>query len=202
VATRFPHYLFLADASWAAFFWASYVVFFLVTSWAFGRERRTVHGENRDRGSRRVIVILSLLAVGLAFAGPYIFPDARIALPPAPVFWLAMVLFWTGIVLYPWAYLTLGAFFRTSVQLLEGQRLITRGPYRYVRHPAYTAGILAFSGIGLAMGNWFSFAESFVILVLAYIWRIRVEEEALGERFGPEFEAHRRRTWAVIPLVW
>jgi len=33
-------------------------------------------------------------------------------------------------------------------------------------------------------------------------WRIRVEETALRERFGAEFDAHRKRTWAIIPLVW
>lgn len=197
-----PPYLFLAHASWAAVFWASYVGFFFVTSWAFVRERNAVRGDDRDRGSKQAIMLLSFAAVALAFAGPYMFPAARIALPAAPVFWLAMILFWAGTILYPWAILTLGAFFRTSVQLLEGQRLITRGPYRYLRHPAYAAGVLVFSGIGLAMGNWFSFAESILLVLLAYAFRIRVEERALDEHFGAEFEAHRRRTWAMIPLVW
>lgn len=197
-----PPYPFLAHALWAAVFWTSYIAFFFVTTWAFVRERNAVRGDDRDRGSKQAIMILSFVAAGLAFAGPYIFPAARIALPPAPVFWLAMVLFWAGTILYPWAILTLGAFFRTSVRLLEGQRLITRGPYRYLRHPAYTAGVLVFSGLGLAMGNWFSFGESILMVLLAYAFRIRVEEQALGERFGAEFEAHRRRTWAMIPLVW
>lgn len=197
-----PHYLFLEHASWAATFSAGYVAFFFITCWAFGRERHAARGDNRDRGSRRIIMIFSFVAAALAFAGPHIFPAARIALPHAPIFWLAMVLFFGGTVLYPWAVLTLGAFFRTSVQLLDGQRLVTRGPYRYLRHPAYTAGVLIFTGIGLAVGNWFSVAECFAILLLAYVWRIRVEEAALGERLGAEFESHRRRTWAMIPLVW
>ncbi|HEX9158998.1 MAG TPA: isoprenylcysteine carboxylmethyltransferase family protein [Rhizomicrobium sp.] len=197
-----PPYLFLAHASWTAIFWSSYILFFFVTSWAFLRERRAVRGDDRDRGSKSIIMIFSFMAVALAFSGPYIFPESQIGLPPAPVFWLAMVLFWAGTILYPWAILTLGAFFRTSVQLLDGQRLITSGPYRYLRHPAYTAGVLAFSGIGLAMGNWFSFGETILIVLLAYAFRIRVEEQALAERFGPEFDAHRRRTWAIIPLVW
>lgn len=197
-----PHYLFLAHALWIWIFWASYLAFFFVSAWAFARERHAVRGENRDRGSKAVIFAFSFVALALAFAGPYLLPSADTALASAPVFWAAMVLFWSGTILYPWSVLTLGSFFRTSVQLLDGQSLVTRGPYRYLRHPAYTAGILIFSGIGLAIGNWFSFLESFVILLLAYAWRIRVEEQALGERFGAEFEAHRRRTWAVIPLLW
>ena len=86
--------------------------------------------------------------------------------------------------------------------LLDGQKLVTRGPYRLLRHPAYTGGILVFAGVGLSTGNWISFAAALLAVGLAYAWRIHVEEIALRERFGAEFEAQRRRTWAVIPLLW
>jgi protein-S-isoprenylcysteine O-methyltransferase len=197
-----PPYLFLERPLWTAIFWGAYIVFFFVTSWVYGRERGMAGGENRDRGSRPLIYLLSFAGIGFAFAGPYIEPGARIMLPHEPVFIAAMAMFLGGMILYPWAALTLGAFFRTSVQLLEGQRLVTRGPYRIVRHPAYTGGILVFAGVGLAMGNWFSFAAATLSVVIAYAWRIRVEEIALTERFGAEFEAQKRRTWAVIPLLW
>ena len=118
------------------------------------------------------------------------------------MFATAIILLWAGTALYPWAAITLGAFFRTSVQLLHGQQLVTHGPYRILRHPAYTAGVLVFTGIGLAMGNWLSLAGAVLPVMIAYVWRIRVEETALRERFGPEFDAHRARTWAIIPLVW
>jgi len=197
-----PPYLFLQHASWAAIFWGSYVVFFAVTYIVVNRERGKAPGQDRDRGSRAFIYFMSFVGIGLAFAGPYLWPTARIALPNEPLFITAMVLFWAGAILYPWSVLTLGAFFRTSVQLLEGQRLVTRGPYRILRHPAYTGGILVFAGIGLAMGNWLSFGGAVFCVVIAYARRIHVEEIALAERFGAEFEAQRRRTWSVVPLVW
>jgi protein-S-isoprenylcysteine O-methyltransferase Ste14 len=197
-----PPYLFAEHASWAAIFWASYVAFFFITIWVHGRERGKARGDNCDRGSRAFIYLMSFAGVAFAFAGPFLMPQARIALPHEPVFVTAMVLFWSGAILYPWAAMTLGVFFRTSVQLLDGQRLVTRGPYRVLRHPAYTAGVLVFAGIGLAMGNWLSFAGAVLSVALAYAWRVRVEEAALSERFGAEFDAHHARTWAVIPLVW
>jgi protein-S-isoprenylcysteine O-methyltransferase Ste14 len=197
-----PHYLFLERPSWAAIFWISYFVFFFVTMWVHNRERGKALGDNRDRGSRAGIYILSFVGVGFAFAGPVLLPDARIPLPHAPMFYTAIALFWAGAILYPWSAMTLGAFFRTSVQLLDGQRLVTRGLYRILRHPAYTAGMLVFTGIGLAMGNWLSLAGAMLSVAVAYAWRIHVEEAALRERFGAEFEAHRKRTWAIIPLVW
>lgn len=197
-----PAYLFLERPSWAAIFWGSYFAFFFVTMWVHGRERGKAQGDNRDRGSRAGIYIMSFVGVVLAFAGPSLAPHAQIPLPHAPVFYTAIALFWAGAILYPWSAITLGAFFRTSVQLLDGQRLVTRGPYRILRHPAYTSGMLVFTGIGLAMGNWLSLAGAMLSVGIAYWWRIHVEEKALAERFGAEFEAHRKRTWAVIPLVW
>src|SRR5271155_2722446 len=130
-----PHYLFLEHASWAAIFWISYVAFFFAAMWVQSRERGLAQGENRDRGSRAGIYLLSFVSAGIAFVGPYLAPLARITLPQLPVFIVAIALMWAGAILYPWAAITLGTFFRTSVQLLDGQRLVTRGPYRILRHP-------------------------------------------------------------------
>jgi protein-S-isoprenylcysteine O-methyltransferase len=195
-------YLFLEHASWAALFWTTYIAFFFSTMWVHSRERGLAAGENRDRGSRALIYFMSFFGAGLAFVMPFAVPQAEIMLPHAAVFYTAIAMLWAGAILYPWSAVTLGTNFRTSVQLLDGQRLVTRGPYRILRHPAYTAGILAFAGIGLAVGNWASFAVAVLAVMIAYARRIAVEEKALAERFGQEFEAHRRRTWAVIPLVW
>ena len=197
-----PDYLFNARQSWSIVFWASFAAFFVVASWVQSRERNAARGDVRDRGSKAVIYVGSLIGVACAFAAPSLLPSARIGLPQEPVFVAAMALFWAALVLYVWAVLTLGAYFRTSVQLLDGQRLVRRGPYRLLRHPAYTGGILLYFGIGLATGNWISAGAAPLSVAIAYAWRIHVEEIALRDRFGAEFEAHRRRTWAVIPLVW
>jgi protein-S-isoprenylcysteine O-methyltransferase len=197
-------YLFLERPLWAVVFLGSFLAFSFVTSSAHTREREhdVDQGQDRDNGSRRTIYLLSFLGIGLAFAGPFLAPFARIASPHEAVFIIAMVLLWAGILLYRWATLTLGAFFRTQVTLLDGQRLVTRGPYRFLRHPAYTGGILVYAGIGLAIGNWLSAVAMPLSLIFAYNRRIRVEEAALRERFGAEFEANRARTWAIIPFIW
>jgi protein-S-isoprenylcysteine O-methyltransferase len=195
-------YLFLANSLWTGIFWFTYAMFFVAGMWAASRERNMAKGENRDGGSKPVIYFFSFLGMGLAFILPWYVPSARIALPSTPVFATGIALTWLGVLLYAWAVMTLGTSFRTSVTLLEGQRLITRGPYRILRHPAYTGGILIFAGIGLAIGNWLSFAAATVSVALGYAMRIAVEEKALRERFGAEFETNKKRTWAVIPLVW
>jgi len=195
-------YLFRAHESWNAIFWFSYVMVFAVVMWVARRERHYARGEVRDRGSKAAIYAGTFAGIALAFVGPYLFPAARIRLPAAGLFWTAIGEMWLGTFFYVWAVLTLGSFFRTSVQLVEGQRLVVRGPYRLLRHPAYTGGVLIFSGVGLATGNGFSFAASTLCLIAGYLVRIRVEEAALAERFGAEFEARKKKTWAMIPLVW
>lgn len=196
------HYLFLTNPLWTAAFWLTFLGFMAAGMWAASRERRMAKGEDRDRGSKLAIYFFTFLGLGLAFALARYAPAARIALPPGPVFATGLALSWIGIALYAWAIVTLGTSFRTSVTLLEGQRLITRGPYRILRHPAYTGGILIFTGIGLAIGNWLSFAAASLAVAIGYAWRIIVEEKALRERFGAEFDANKKRTWAVFPLVW
>lgn len=196
------HYLFQTNPLWAAVFWVTYTAFLAVGMWAASRERNMVKGENRDRGSKGIVYVFSFLGMGTAFLLPWYLPSARIALPALPVFAIGIALVWAGVALYAWAVRTLGTSFRTSVTLLEDQRLITRGPYRILRHPAYTGGILIFAGIGLAVGNWLSFGAASLAALIAYAQRIRVEEMALHERFGTEFEANKKRTWAVIPFVW
>ncbi len=200
--TVVPAYLFDTHLLWSVLYWVSFVAFFAITARIQSGERTAPRGDVRDRGSKPLIYAASFAGMALAFAAPAFVPSARIALPPEPVFITAMALFWAGVILYNWAVVTLGAFFRTSVQLLDGQRLVTRGPYRLLRHPAYTGGILLFAGIGLSTGNWISTAAAPLAVGLAYAWRIHVEEQALSERFGAEFEAQRRRTWAVFPLIW
>ncbi len=197
-----PPYLFLSHPVWTALFWFSFIAFFAMGSWSGNREKDMARGESRDRGSRMVIYLTSFAGIALAFAVPNLAPFARITLSPTAVFAAAMTMLWSGIALYILAVRTLGTSFRTSVTLLEGQRLVTRGPYRILRHPAYTGGILIFAGIGLAIGNWLSLAVATLSVAIGYARRIQVEEAALRERFRAEFEAHEARTWAVIPFVW
>jgi len=194
--------LFAQQPLWRPIFWISYCAWIAFEIWVFTRDRRVARGEKRDGGSIVAIFVFITLSITAAFMAPYIAPFARIGLRPELVFYGAMTLFWFGIVFRLWAILTLGRFFRTKVFVLEDHRLVTGGPYRVLRHPAYCGAILTITGLGLAMGNWLSALGAFVCMLLAYAWRIHVEEKALRARFGAAFDKHRRRTWALIPFVW
>jgi len=183
-------------------FWVSYWAWILMEIWIFSRDLRRAPGERRDRGSFFLIMVTIGGGVTAAFYAPHLYPWARIALPQPQVFWSAIVLMWAGIGLRVWSVLTLGRHFRIAVRILDDHRLVTRGPYRVLRHPSYTGGILTVTGLGLALGNWISLAVAFTGIFIGYGVRIVVEEAALAARFGAAFDAHKKRTWAVIPPVW
>jgi protein-S-isoprenylcysteine O-methyltransferase Ste14 len=85
------------------------------------------------------------------------------------------------------------------VAIETDHQLVTRGPYRWLRHPAYTGGFLAMIGFHLAMGGWVSTLLTAITLLPSFIYRIKVEEEVLLSVFGAEYQAYRHRTWRLFP---
>lgn len=85
--------------------------------------------------------------------------------------------------------LYLGRFFTINVAIAADHRLIDSGPYRFIRHPGYTGGLLLFLGLALCMGNWLSVAVIMVPIFAAFYRRMNVEESALSEALGEPYRA-------------
>jgi protein-S-isoprenylcysteine O-methyltransferase len=111
---------------------------------------------------------------------------------------LALAVAGTGLAL--WAARTLGGSFTAFPRPREGAALVTSGPFRFVRHPIYSGGILVFVGFSLR----FSWVGVFLALGLGVLWaaKARVEERYLAARFA-EYDAYRRRVRRrLLPLVY
>jgi len=83
---------------------------------------------------------------------------------------------------------------------LELARLVEGGPYRIVRHPMYSSGLLFFVGFSLAFSPW----ALLVTAVLAVVWglKARVEERFLGPRYD-RYAAYCKRTrYRLFPYVY
>ena len=114
---------------------------------------------------------------------------------------LGALLYFPGLALVLWGRLTLGEMYNVSssfgAQLYADQRLVTRGPFAYVRHPMYLGILIASSGGLLLYRTW---TLVFMTLnFLALIVRARREEQALGAEFGEQWEAYCRQVPAWIP---
>ncbi|MER9302604.1 isoprenylcysteine carboxylmethyltransferase family protein [Mesorhizobium sp. M0293] len=88
-----------------------------------------------------------------------------------------------------------------KIQDERGQRVITTGPYSYVRHPMYAGAILFFAGTALLLGSWWGLASVIVFIILLAA-RTFIEESTLrtGLRGYDDYAAHVR--YRLIPLVW
>lgn len=97
---------------------------------------------------------------------------------------------------------TLGKEWSITARLLEGHRLATQGPYRFVRHPIYTGMLGMLLATGLAFSNRWAIVAAIVVFFAGTIIRVRIEEKLLRERFGQEFEVYAQRVPAMLPGVY
>lgn len=100
-----------------------------------------------------------------------------------------------------WARRHLGSNWSGEVRIAAGHQLVRSGPYRFVRHPIYTAVLGMYCGTMLVSGQ--IHAPMALALVTAAYWRkIRLEEQALNASFGQDHEVYRESTWALIPGLY
>lgn len=98
--------------------------------------------------------------------------------------------------------LTLGRFFEFVIEIQSDHRVVTSGPYRFVRHPAYTGLILIQLGIGIALANSLSVVLCLAIMMLGLGPRIQREESVLLGELGAEYADYAAKTKRLIPKVW
>jgi protein-S-isoprenylcysteine O-methyltransferase Ste14 len=191
------------------FVWPYALVFWGVSIWAFMPEmkivQRGLEGAKRegsqDSGSVRVLLagqsVASFLAYPLAFVRAWSFPRSV----QLPMFAVGISLILLGSLLRRYCWRTLGEYFTGEVNAQPDQRVISTGPYRLVRHPSYTAGILMFVGVGLSLGSWVSLALLTISTIATYSYRVRVEERAMLDTIGEPYELYMKQRKRFIPYI-
>jgi len=162
-------------------------------------------GENGPEKRRDRLSLVGMLTQGLGFGIAWGFRQTLVSQP-----WTASpgAIARTGVVVSMlaasnWLMLaavrTLGRQWSLTARVLETHRLVTEGPYRYVRHPIYTAMLGMLLATGIAMTGPVTIAVAVVVYVLGTCLRIGVEERLLRASFGAEYDAYARRVGAFIP---
>src|SRR5215213_8393230 len=95
------------------------------------------------------------------------------------------------------------AYLALVVKLQEerGQRVVSTGPYRYVRHPMYAGMFLFFPAGALLLGSWWGLLLCAVLLGLL-VWRIPLEERVLENGLTGYEEYERNVRYRLIPRIW
>ena len=88
-----------------------------------------------------------------------------------------------------------------SIEVMEGQKVVSTGLYGIVRHPMYTATILMFLAMPLLMGSWWAFLVM-VPYVVAIVTRINDEETLLTKELEGYLEYKEKVRWKLIPYIW
>jgi protein-S-isoprenylcysteine O-methyltransferase Ste14 len=98
------------------------------------------------------------------------------------------------------AHKTLGTYFTTSITVKEGQKLMTTGPYRYIRHPMYTAYFILFVAAFLISMNWVIGVSGIGIIFILMTFRRKKEEKILIDTFKDKYMHYMKTTPSFIPI--
>ena len=108
----------------------------------------------------------------------------------------------SGVALRTWSIVTLGRFFTYDVTIQPGHRVVTSGPYRWVRHPSYTGGLVGLLGLGVALGSAAAVLVLVVVPLVGLLIRIRHEERTLRTALGTEYDAYAAGRPRLLPGIW
>lgn len=174
---------------------------------AYHRLKSQATREKLDRRQEGWFMLVTLRPV--AFAG--MAGLVTYMINPAWMAWSSVALSswlrWTGVAFGIVGGLLLVATFRSlgknltdTVVTRAAHTLVTKGPYRWVRHPFYLATALAVIANSLVTTNWF-LALTGGICVGLLVWRTKIEEEKLIERFGDDYMEYMKRTGQFLPRL-
>ncbi len=161
--------------------------------------------EKLDRRQEGLFMLVTLRTVGLVLWVAVIV----YAIDPASMAWSAVPLpewvRWAGLPvaavavgLLAWTLRSLGKNLTDTVVTRREHSLVTRGPYRFVRHPFYDSVALTVLAAGLMMANGFVLSAGGLFICL-FIVRTRKEEENLLARFGDPYRTYVERTGRFLP---
>lgn len=123
-------------------------------------------------------------ALAFGFALPFLVPQANLQWHRAAFFFSGIILMLAGMAFRFYSMSLLGRFFTYQVAVHTGQTVVESGPYRFIRHPSYTGGLITLAGLGMALGNWAGLLAILTCTGTGYAYRMYVEEAALGSGLG------------------
>ena len=114
---------------------------------------------------------------------------------------------WTGLglsvyaaAMLLWASATLGRFLVPQAVVLDDHDLVTAGPYRFLRHPAYSGDLALWLGASLATVNVYLLVLWPLSVVGTYV-QTRQEDALLASKFGSTYEIYAKRTGGLVPNI-
>ena len=160
------------------------------------RQDYALFQEKKDKSFFRLFALAYLL-LPVYFLGSW-FDFAALPLPNG-LRWLGAVIAGFGLGLFSWSHQALGQNWTMVLALSNEHELVQNGPYRYVRHPMYSAFFIIGFGFLMLSANWLIGTIYLVPLTLMYRFRVSWEEKMMADRFGAAYLDYMKRTGRLLP---
>ena len=160
--------------------------------------------KKRDEGLASKVAgllgIIGFLSIVVYCINPAWIGFAAIQLPIL-LRWAGVGIAFLGFVLLQWAQVTLGRSWSDTPRMMQEQSLVTSGPYRYIRHPIYTAFLLILGSTLFISANWLIGGCLIGMTSLEIISRIQYEEALMSEYFGEQYRLYMKKTGRLLPRL-
>jgi len=120
---------------------------------------------------------------------------------PIGVRWGAVALLYAMVPAFYWQLSSLNNNITRTVAIRQEHQLITAGPYKYIRHPLYTFGLIFIMTIAVAAASWWIFGLGLVTWI-PLAMRTPLEEQKLIEAFGDEYREYIKHTGRYLPKLF
>jgi protein-S-isoprenylcysteine O-methyltransferase Ste14 len=114
---------------------------------------------------------------------------------------VGLILFVTGLSIMIIGQVTLWKSYSSLLIIKKGQKLITHGIYRFIRHPIYFGFIVVAIGISIAASSLYGFLVMLLEIPIC-LSRIRIEQKMLIEEFGDEYRKYMKTTKKLVPFIY
>jgi protein-S-isoprenylcysteine O-methyltransferase Ste14 len=182
------------------FFPVVWILFFLY--WQIKAVNTKTAQRLEPAASRILRVLIFLVAIVLLSTARIPLPWLYVQLWPQGLwpFWLGAAVTIAGLLFAVWARVHLGRNWSRSVTIKQDHELIVTGPYALVRHPIYTGILAGFLGMAIAIAQVRGLIV-FVLILLAFWMKLRMEEQWMRSQFGEEYAAYAHQTAALVPYL-
>ena len=159
---------------------------------------------NSDKQSDKLSILLILIASSISVFSSviewaYFTPDKSQINSVTVIGFIFLLI---GICFRVWSINVLGKNFTATVKITREHELIKTGPYKLIRHPSYLGAFVAIIGCPVFLNNTYTIFISCIAMIIAYYFRINLEEKTLSNHFGKYYEDYKKDTYRLLPLIW
>jgi protein-S-isoprenylcysteine O-methyltransferase Ste14 len=153
---------------------------------------------------KRPLQRVIMLGASIGYIALLVIPalDIRYGWSTVPA-WLVIIgdtLFVTGFMFIGYVY-RVNTYTSATIEIHQGQRVISTGPYAIVRHPMYASGLVYLIGTPIGLGSYWGYV-GLAIMAPFLIWRLLDEERLLAADLQGYADYQSRVRYRLIPGIW